>query len=69
MDQKLVAKHLSPANWDALATKAARVAESIGDQRSTLIKKAVQEGRSERVLRSYGILSEIDIAREFPVPG
>jgi hypothetical protein len=68
MDQKLAVKNLSPADWDALASKAAKAAAGIGDQRSNLIKKAIQGGRSEKVLRSYGILSEIDIVREFPVP-
>jgi hypothetical protein len=55
------------AEWDALASKAIRLSERVGDQRNLSIKKAIQEGRSEKVLRSYGIISDTDLEREFPV--
>jgi hypothetical protein len=58
----------SHAEWDALASKAAKAAKRVGDGRAYPLTKAIQEGRSERLLRSFGILSETDIVREFPVP-
>jgi hypothetical protein len=59
----------SPAEWDLLASRANKAADLIGDKRAYSIMKAIQEGKAEKVLRSYGIISEVDVNREFPVPG
>jgi hypothetical protein len=68
MQAKQVKLPRNPAEWDSLAAKAVRVAELSGDLRAYSIKKSIQEGSSEKILRSYGVISEADITREFPVP-
>jgi len=69
MQQKPSKLPKSPAEWDSLASKAVKAAELSVDRRAYSIKKAIQEGRSEKILRSYGVISEADVTREFPVPG
>jgi hypothetical protein len=69
MQQKPSKLPKSQAEWDSLAVKAVKAAELFGDRRAYSIKKAIQEGRSEKILRSYGVISEADVTREFPVPG
>jgi hypothetical protein len=59
----------NPIEWDTLASKAIKLSDQIGDRRSLALKKAIQEGRSENILRSYGIISDTDLAREFQVRG
>lgn len=69
MQQKPVKLPKSQADWDTLASKASKAADLAGDKRAYSIKKAIQEGRSEKILRSFGVISESDVTREFPVPG
>lgn len=39
--------------------------ENDGDWRLAGLQRAIQEGKSEQVLRSFGIISEADLQREF----
>jgi len=60
---------LGPTQWNNLLTKVIQRAAENRDPRLPGLRRAMTEGRSERVLRQYGILSETDIDREFPVNG
>jgi len=61
-------KQLTPKGtvaWDTLMSQAIRVAEKTGDRRLAGLQRAIQEGKSEQVFRSFGIISEDDLQREF----
>jgi hypothetical protein len=57
---------IGPLAWDALLSKAIKRAEAKGDPRLEGLRKAIREGKSESTLRKYGIISEMDLDREFP---
>jgi hypothetical protein len=54
-----------PLAWDRLLSQAISLAEKKGDQRLEGLRSAIREGKSEQVLRKYGIISEADLTREF----
>jgi hypothetical protein len=61
-------KQLTPKGvmaWDTLMSQAITKAEATGDRRLAGLRRAIQEGKSEQVLRSFGIISEADLQREF----
>ena len=62
-------KSTGPRNiheWNALLSKAIQRAEGLGDRRLEGLRKAMMDGRSEKILRQMSILSDVDIDREFP---
>jgi hypothetical protein len=59
-------KGLNPNGWNLLLSQAIRRAEAKGDARTNNLKKAMRENKAEATLRSYGILGEVDLNREFP---
>lgn len=60
-------KHPQTAEgWRSLIDRAIERATEGGDRRLTGLQKAKTDGKAEVHLRSMGILSEIDILREFP---
>lgn len=71
-------KHIAPppsktpqglSGWNNLLTKTIQRATQNRDPRVAGLRRAMTEGRSEKALRQMGILSEVDIDREFPVNG
>jgi len=61
-------KQLTPKGtlaWDRLMSQAIKRAEMTEDRRLAGLQKAIQEGKSEQILRSFGIVSEADLQREF----
>lgn len=56
----------TPVEWTALMKKAIARAEAVGDRRVENMKKALRRGGVEQKLRRMSIISEADIAREFP---
>ncbi len=62
-------KSTAPRNiheWNSLLSKAILRAEKLGDRRLEGLRKAMMDGRSEKILRQMSILSDVDIDREFP---
>lgn len=56
-----------PKAWNALMRQVIAQVEKNGDlKRAQGFKRALTEGRAEKVLRQYGIIGERDILREFP---
>lgn len=53
--------------WNQLLSQVIKQAEAIGDPRLAALRKAMMDGRSESVLRKFGILSASDVDREFPI--
>lgn len=65
-------KPLGPQNiyeWNALLSKTIQRAAAVGDRRLEGLRKAMTDGRSEKILRQMSILSEVDLDREFPTQG
>jgi len=58
-----------PHGWDTLLSKTIQRATLTRDPRLAGLRRAMTEGKSERILRQMGILSDKDIDREFPVNG
>jgi hypothetical protein len=56
---------VGPLAWNTLMSKAIQRALAKGDPRVSVLRRAIQAGKSEEVLRGYGIISEADLAREF----
>lgn len=52
--------------WNTLLSKTIQRAESLGDRRVEGLRKAMVEGRAEKMLRQMSILSDADLDREFP---
>lgn len=59
---------LSILGWDQLMRRTLAAAEARGDKRQEGLRKALREGKSEKLLRKLGIICEADIQREFPNP-
>lgn len=62
-------KPLGPQNiheWNALLSKAIQRADAAGDRRVEGLRRAMTDGRSEKILRQMSILSDVDLDREFP---
>jgi hypothetical protein len=55
--------------WNTLLTLSIRRAETLRDPRLPGLRKAMQEGKAESFLRRMGIISKVDIEREFPEAG
>lgn len=52
--------------WNALLSQSIRRAEALQDPRLAGLRKAMVEGKAEPTLRRMGIISKVDIEREFP---
>lgn len=63
---RLSAGPTTVAGWSALLDRAISRAAELKDRRLGGLAKAQSEGTAEKALRRMGILSEADIAREFP---
>lgn len=61
-------KASSPADWERLATQAISRAELVKDSRAGAIRNAMATGNAAKMLKSLGIIGEIDLQREFPIP-
>ena len=55
----------TPNGWNTLLSRAIRRAELSGDVRLNSLRAAMRDNRAEATLRKYGILSDIDLDREF----
>jgi hypothetical protein len=55
--------------WNTLLTLSIRKAEALQDSRLPGLRKAMVEGKAEPFLRRMGIISQVDIEREFPDGG
>lgn len=58
----------TPREWRALCEKALARAKAIGDRRAMGLEQALTARREQATLRSLGILSELDLEREFFSP-
>lgn len=56
----------TPGGWSLLLGHVIARATELSDRRLAGLLSAQSEGRSEKLLRSMGILSDADILREFP---
>jgi hypothetical protein len=54
------------AEWDKLMRVVIELADSQGDRRIHGLRKALVDGKSERVLRMMGIIHMGDLPRVFP---
>ena len=54
------------ADWDKLMRVVIAAAETKGDRRIHGLRKALVDGKSERVLRMMGIIHPGDLPRVFP---
>ena len=54
--------------WVQLAQMAVSRAEKIQDRRIESLRAALSSGKTEQVLRQMGIICEVDVVREFPIP-
>lgn len=54
--------------WNDLLRKTIQRATQIGDRREAGLRQAMTGGKSEQILRQMGILSQVDIDRELPLP-
>lgn len=52
--------------WNTLLSVTIQRAEALGDRRVEGLRKAMVEGRAEKMLRQMSILSDADLVREFP---
>lgn len=59
----------SVAEWDRLMQLVIERADQCKDRRLSGLRKALVDGQSERFLRSLGIISTVDLDREFPILG
>lgn len=57
----------SPQEWNRLLSQTIRRAEALQSPRLAGLRKAMLDGKAEKHLREMGILSEVDVDREFPV--
>lgn len=55
-------------NWDRLMKLTLMRAQAIEDSRLLSFQAACNKGQSQEILKRYGIISEKDLDREFPVP-
>lgn len=55
-------------DWNALMLRVIERAEKSQDARLPGLRAAHAEGRVEAHLRKMGIISEVDMGREFPLP-
>jgi hypothetical protein len=58
---------MSVVGWEQLLRKAILRAEKAQDRRLEGLKKALQDRRSELLLRKMGVICEADLDREFPI--
>jgi len=56
----------TPAGWSNLLARVIDRARELEDKRLPGLTRAMVDGRAEKMLRSLGVLSEVDITREFP---
>jgi hypothetical protein len=56
-------------NWDRLMQLVLVRSQTIQDNRYRAFQLACNKGQSQEILKRYGIISEGDIEREFPVLG
>lgn len=54
--------------WKTLLDQAITKATERGDRRLTGLLRARQDGTAEKVLRTFGIITEACLVREFPEP-
>ena len=59
---------VDPYGWNQLMQVVIARAEKIGAPDLPGLRVALNQGKSEMLLRKYGILSQTDIDREFPAP-
>jgi hypothetical protein len=57
----------SVQEWNQLLSKTIQRALSTEDRRLEGLRKAMMEGKAEKILRQMSVLSEVDLDREFPV--
>lgn len=53
--------------WNQLLSKTIQRAQATEDRRLEGLRKAMMEGRAEKMLRQMSVLSEVDLDREFPL--
>lgn len=58
-----------PTQWNTLLSKVIQRAVQLRDPRLPGLRKAMGDGKAEKALRQLGILSDVDLDREFPVNG
>lgn len=58
----------TPVHWERLASRAIAQAELAKDSRAQAIRNALSSGNAAKMLKSLGIIGEVDIQREFPSP-
>lgn len=58
-----------PHEWAKLMTQTIQRAERLRDPRLPGLRRAMTEGKAEAALRRLGILSSVDLDREFPDGG
>lgn len=56
-----------PLEWERLLLRAIQLAERRNDNRLPALRAAKTAGKAESVLRKFGVISQADLAREFPV--
>lgn len=57
-----------PNEWNQLLRKTIERADLLVDRRVAGLRQAMMDGRSESILRMMGILSDVDLDREMPLP-
>ena len=55
-----------PLEWTRLMQTVIKRADTVKDRRAGGLRKALATGKAEALLRRMGIISEIDLLREFP---
>jgi hypothetical protein len=58
----------TPREWRTLCRQALERANAVGDRRAKGLELALTTRREQAILRSLGILSELDLDREFSSP-
>lgn len=58
----------TPRQWRTLCEQALRRAKAVGDRRAEGLERALATHRERAILQAMGILSELDLDREFSVP-
>lgn len=58
----------TPREWRTLCEKALTRAKAVGDRRVKGLEQALATHREQATLRSLGILSDLDLDREFSSP-
>ena len=59
---------VTPKEWRSLCLKALDRARASGDRRAAGLEAALANRREQATLRSLGILSDVDLDREFSAP-